>query len=223
MHENNTRYIISITQQTIKIPPLVSHTFVNNNHAPALYPGPQRGGGAKGEICPGPQTCSPPPQKSTLESINNINISWGLNWNFSPGPQKLCGRPCLYLVFLVSDITNLQFKRPANFDYKAGQWCRIACQSLGGGEYHPFTLTSAPHEDNLSLHIRAVGPWTINLRQTYERANVEKSGYPQVRDLVKSAETRLINEVSRTIAVSVGNVVISTRKVCVLSLPETVM
>ena len=91
-----------------------------------------------------------------------------------------------HVTSLLSDITNLEFKRPANFDYKAGQWCRIACQALGGGEYHPFTLTSAPHEDNLSLHIRAVGPWTINLRQTYERANVEKSGYPQVRDFVKS-------------------------------------
>ncbi|CAB4013719.1 dual oxidase 2-like, partial [Paramuricea clavata] len=81
---------------------------------------------------------------------------------------------------LPSDITNLEFKRPSNFEYKAGQWCRIACQGLGPGEYHPFTLTSAPHEDNLSLHIRAVGPWTINLRQIYERANLEKSAYPQL-------------------------------------------
>ena len=182
-------------------------------------------GGKGGNL---PRTPGLSPQKSTIETINNVNILGG--WErlspklkFFPGPKKLCGRPCLYFVFLVSDITNLQFKRPANFDYKAGQWCRIACQSLGGGEYHPFTLTSAPHEDNLSLHIRAVGPWTINLRQTYERANVEKSGYPQVRDLVKSAKTRLINEVSRTIAASVGNVVISTRKVWLLSLPETIM
>ena len=74
----------------------------------------------------------------------------------------------------------MEFKRPPSFEYKAGQWCRIACQTLGGGEYHPFTLTSAPHEDNLSLHIRAVGPWTINLRQTYDPANLQSKAYPQV-------------------------------------------
>ena len=72
------------------------------------------------------------------------------------------------------------FKRPANFEYKAGQWCRIACVSLGGGEYHPFTLTSAPHEENLSLHIRSVGPWTNNLRQVYDPVNLQQKAYPQV-------------------------------------------
>ena len=85
----------------------------------------------------------------------------------------------------VLDITHLEFKRPTNFEYKAGQWCRIACVSLGGGEYHPFTLTSAPHEDNLSLHIRAVGPWTINLRQVYDPSNLQpQKAYPQVYRMV---------------------------------------
>lgn len=44
---------------------------------------------------------------------------------------------------------------------------RIACLALGTTEYHPFTLTSAPHEDTLSLHIRAAGPWTTRLREIY--------------------------------------------------------
>ncbi|XP_078313072.1 dual oxidase 2-like isoform X3 [Crassostrea virginica] len=73
---------------------------------------------------------------------------------------------------LPSDVTALKFKRPINFEYKSGQWVRIACAALGKSEYHPFTLTSAPHEDYLSLHIRAVGPWTTNLRKTYD-ANKE--------------------------------------------------
>ncbi|KAK3098032.1 hypothetical protein FSP39_015507 [Pinctada imbricata] len=69
---------------------------------------------------------------------------------------------------LPSDVTALKFKRPLNFEYKSGQWVRIACLKLGESEYHPFTLTSAPHEDFLSLHIRAVGPWTTNLRNVYD-------------------------------------------------------
>ena len=75
---------------------------------------------------------------------------------------------------------NLVFKRPLSFDYYSGQWVRIACPQLGKSEYHPFTLTSSPHEECLSLHIRAVGPWTKNLRHLFE-SNVEgRKGYPKV-------------------------------------------
>ncbi|KAM4608065.1 dual oxidase 2-like, partial [Discoglossus pictus] len=73
---------------------------------------------------------------------------------------------------LPSDVVHLKFQRPATFDYKSGQWVRIACLALGTDEYHPFTLTSAPHEDTLSLHIRAVGPWTTRLREIYSTQNV---------------------------------------------------
>uniref|UniRef100_H0V9P6 NAD(P)H oxidase (H2O2-forming) n=1 Tax=Cavia porcellus TaxID=10141 RepID=H0V9P6_CAVPO len=68
---------------------------------------------------------------------------------------------------LPSGVTHLRFQRPQGFEYKSGQWVRIACLALGTNEYHPFTLTSAPHEDTLSLHIRAVGPWTTRLRELY--------------------------------------------------------
>ncbi|XP_059143544.1 dual oxidase 1-like [Physella acuta] len=68
---------------------------------------------------------------------------------------------------LPSGVLRLVFKRPATFNYKSGQWVRIACTELSETEYHPFTLTSAPHESHLSLHIRAVGPWTTNLRKIY--------------------------------------------------------
>ncbi|XP_043536211.1 dual oxidase 2 isoform X1 [Chiloscyllium plagiosum] len=77
---------------------------------------------------------------------------------------------------LPSGVTYLEFKRPQDFEYKSGQWVRIACISLGADEYHPFTLTSAPNEDTLSLHIRAVGPWTTKLRETYSPENVGNLG-----------------------------------------------
>ncbi|CAB1331860.1 unnamed protein product [Coregonus sp. 'balchen'] len=57
---------------------------------------------------------------------------------------------------LPSGVTNLEFKRPQGFVYRSGQWVRVACLALGTDEYHPFTLTSAPHEETLSLHIRAL-------------------------------------------------------------------
>lgn len=83
---------------------------------------------------------------------------------------------------LLLGVTYLKFQRPQDFDYKSGQWVRIACLSLGTNEYHPFTLTSAPHEDTLSLHIRAAGPWTTRLRELYSPESVAEIGqYPKVK------------------------------------------
>ncbi|XP_019712822.1 dual oxidase 1 [Hippocampus comes] len=82
---------------------------------------------------------------------------------------------------LPSGVTHLEFKRPQGFVYRSGQWVRIACLRLGTDEYHPFTLTSAPHEETLSLHIRAVGPWTSQLRELYsEESLIELGVYPKL-------------------------------------------
>ena len=38
---------------------------------------------------------------------------------------------------------------------------------FSASEYHPFTITSAPHESFISCHIRAIGPWTKSLRKLF--------------------------------------------------------
>ncbi|XP_006831758.1 PREDICTED: dual oxidase 1 [Chrysochloris asiatica] len=82
---------------------------------------------------------------------------------------------------LPSGVTHLRFQRPQGFEYKSGQWVRIACLALGTTEYHPFTLTSAPHEDTLSLHIRVAGPWTTRLREIYSPPAGDSSArYPKL-------------------------------------------
>ncbi|KAM8973226.1 dual oxidase 1-like [Pelodytes ibericus] len=86
----------------------------------------------------------------------------------------------LQVEWLPSGVTHLKFQRPSDFDYKSGQWVRIACLNLGTDEYHPFTLTSAPHEETLSLHIRAVGPWTTRLRELCCSPNGPEMRYPKL-------------------------------------------
>uniref|UniRef100_A0A3Q2D4C6 NAD(P)H oxidase (H2O2-forming) n=1 Tax=Cyprinodon variegatus TaxID=28743 RepID=A0A3Q2D4C6_CYPVA len=89
--------------------------------------------------------------------------------------------PVVRAELLLSGVTHLEFKRPKGFVYRSGQWVRIACLMLDTDEYHPFTLTSAPHEETLSLHIRAVGPWTSRLRELYtEESLLELGGYPKL-------------------------------------------
>ena len=41
-----------------------------------------------------------------------------------------------------------------------GQYIFICCPEVGMFEWHPFTLTSSPYEDFVSIHIRVVGDWT---------------------------------------------------------------
>jgi hypothetical protein len=57
---------------------------------------------------------------------------------------------------LPRDVINLTFDVPAGFAYQAGQYVLLGWRN----EWHPFTLTSAPEERKLSLHIRA--PQTLD-------------------------------------------------------------
>ena len=41
-----------------------------------------------------------------------------------------------------------------------GQYVFINVPELAKFQWHPFTLTSAPGDDYLSVHVRAAGDWT---------------------------------------------------------------
>ena len=81
---------------------------------------------------------------------------------------------------LPSGVIALHMKRPTGFEFKAGQWVRMACSSLNPDEYHPFTVSSAPHEEEMTMHIRAIGPWTHNIRELYDPANLQGAPYPKL-------------------------------------------
>lgn len=46
------------------------------------------------------------------------------------------------------------------WDYKPGQYLFLNCPYLSQNEWHPFTITSSPHQDVLTVHIRVCGDWT---------------------------------------------------------------
>lgn len=43
---------------------------------------------------------------------------------------------------------------------RAGQYIFLCCPEVSIWQYHPFTLTSAPEEEHLSVHVRMVGNFT---------------------------------------------------------------
>jgi len=81
---------------------------------------------------------------------------------------------------LQSSVTCLKMKRPKSFDYHSGQWIRIALPEVSKWEFHPFTLTSCPADDFISCHVRAVGPWTISLREYLKKVRAKQLPVPRM-------------------------------------------
>ena len=63
------------------------------------------------------------------------------------------------LILHPSKVLEVQVKKE-NINPKAGQYIFISCPEISFLQYHPFTLTSAPEEDYVSVHMRIVGDWT---------------------------------------------------------------
>jgi len=61
-----------------------------------------------------------------------------------------------------SKVIELQMKK-SEFKYKPGQYLFLNCPYIAKYEWHPFTITSAPEEDYVSVHIRVAGDWTGDL------------------------------------------------------------
>ncbi|CAI2165112.1 14535_t:CDS:2 [Funneliformis geosporum] len=58
-----------------------------------------------------------------------------------------------------SKVVEIQVKKE-HITTKAGQYIFLCCPEISLWEWHPFTLTSAPEEDYISVHVRVVGDFT---------------------------------------------------------------
>ncbi|KZV77452.1 NADPH oxidase [Peniophora sp. CONT] len=58
-----------------------------------------------------------------------------------------------------SGAMELRIVKPS-FKYVAGQWLFIQVPDVSKYQWHPFTITSAPEDPYVSVHIRQVGDWT---------------------------------------------------------------
>ncbi|GAA6038559.1 hypothetical protein JCM8097_004630 [Rhodosporidiobolus ruineniae] len=58
-----------------------------------------------------------------------------------------------------SNVVEVQIKKE-RCKTRAGQYIFVNVPSISYFQFHPFTLTSAPEEDYISIHVRIVGDWT---------------------------------------------------------------
>ncbi|KAG0262936.1 hypothetical protein BG011_009532 [Mortierella polycephala] len=61
-----------------------------------------------------------------------------------------------------SKVVEIQIKKD-NCHALAGQYIFLCCPEVSLWQWHPFTLTSAPEEDYISVHMRVVGDFTKEL------------------------------------------------------------
>lgn len=73
-------------------------------------------------------------------------------------------------VLLPSKVIHLVIKRPIQFHFHPGDYVFINIPEIAKYEWHPFTISSAPEQDDVVwLHIRAVGQWTNRLYSYFEQ------------------------------------------------------
>ena len=68
---------------------------------------------------------------------------------------------------LPADVIRLSFKK-GNFRYMAGQYVFICIPKVSCFEWHPFSMSSSPDNDEVYLHVRVLGDWT---KELYEKAD----------------------------------------------------
>lgn len=76
-------------------------------------------------------------------------------------------------ILLPSKVTHLVIKRPPHFYFRPGDYVFVSIPAIAKYEWHPFTLSSAPEqEDYMWLHIRGVGEWTNRLYTYFEKEQI---------------------------------------------------
>ncbi|GLJ15118.1 hypothetical protein SUGI_0247200 [Cryptomeria japonica] len=67
------------------------------------------------------------------------------------------------------NVLALQMSKPQGFEYKSGQYVFINCPVVSQFKWHPFSITSAPGDKYLSVHIRTLGDWTRTLQNVLSK------------------------------------------------------
>ncbi|XP_020596064.1 putative respiratory burst oxidase homolog protein H isoform X2 [Phalaenopsis equestris] len=65
------------------------------------------------------------------------------------------------------NVLSIHMTKPPGFRYKSGMYLFVKCPDVSPFEWHPFSITSAPGDDHLSVHIRTLGDWTTELRNLF--------------------------------------------------------
>ncbi|EIN14526.1 NADPH oxidase B [Punctularia strigosozonata HHB-11173 SS5] len=115
--------------------------------------------------------CMIKPDRPPYCSFNTIGVFWrywlvgGVIWIYERVLREVRSRHRTYISKVIqhpSKVMELQIKKEKTTT-RAGQYIFLSCPEVSYFQWHPFTLTSAPEEDYISVHIRVVGDFTSAL------------------------------------------------------------
>ncbi|KAL9246681.1 hypothetical protein vseg_020186 [Gypsophila vaccaria] len=85
------------------------------------------------------------------------------------------------------NVLTLQMSKPPQFRYKSGQYMFVQCPAVSSFEWHPFSITSSPGDDFISIHVRKLGDWTQELHRVFTEAC--ETPVPGKSGLLRAEET----------------------------------
>ncbi|XP_022944089.1 putative respiratory burst oxidase homolog protein H [Cucurbita moschata] len=74
------------------------------------------------------------------------------------------------VVYNRNALVALYLTKPEGFKYESGMYLFVKCKDISKFQWHPFSITSAPGDDYLSLHILNQGDWTSELMNRFGKA-----------------------------------------------------
>ncbi|XP_047169679.1 putative respiratory burst oxidase homolog protein H isoform X1 [Vigna umbellata] len=72
-------------------------------------------------------------------------------------------------IVYTGNVLALYMTKPPGFKYKSGMYIFIKCPDISSFEWHPFSITSAPGDEYLSVHVRTLGDWTTELKNKFTK------------------------------------------------------
>uniref|UniRef100_A0A4W4FG40 NADPH oxidase, EF-hand calcium binding domain 5 n=1 Tax=Electrophorus electricus TaxID=8005 RepID=A0A4W4FG40_ELEEL len=83
--------------------------------------------------------------------------------------SRMSGQYIIEVNLLPSKVTHLVIKRPPFFHFKPGDFIYINIPVIAKYEWHPFTISSAPEQQDIMwLHVRSMGQWTNRLYEYFQ-------------------------------------------------------
>jgi len=151
--------------------------------------------------------CMIQPDRPPYCSSNTIGVFWrywivgGVIWIAERILREVRSRHVTYISKVIqhpSDVMELQIKKEKTTP-RAGQYIFINCPEISFFQWHPFTLTSAPEEDYISVHIRVVGDFTRALSRAvgcdFESARAKGAAPPTGGKVVNTSTNPSLNRI----------------------------
>ncbi|KAK9280383.1 hypothetical protein L1049_014072 [Liquidambar formosana] len=88
-------------------------------------------------------------------------------------------------IIYTGNVLALYMSKPAGFKYQSGMYLFVKCPDISNFEWHPFSITSAPEDAYLSVHIRTLGDWTTELKNRFTQACEPSASQPRKGNLVR--------------------------------------